>query len=97
MLTPELLYSILDKVLHEARLRWKEAWVTRIKIGSGKIFVYMIVGENATNVKVIIYRSKVKVRVYTKLKGLAIALQRIFEREYERALRMREHEREESI
>ncbi len=84
MLTVDRVGEIINRVVREARVRWKEAWVDRVKVGRSRIYVYMVVG--GYNVKVILYRSKVKVRVYSRLKGLSIALQRIFEREYRKAM-----------
>ncbi len=95
MLTNDVLEEIIRLVLKESRIKWKDAWVDKIKIGRTKIHIYMhVAGEN---VKVILYRNRVKVRVYSRLKGLSISLQRIYERIYNRVVRMKEHEREEAF
>lgn len=84
MLTLDKLNSILERVLLEARKRWVNAWVERIKVCKGKFIILMVVGES--RVKVIVYRGSIKVRVYSRLKGLSISLQRIYEREYRRVV-----------
>lgn len=93
MLTLEELNIILENVLREARRRWVEAWVEEIKVSKRKFLVFMVVSNN--KVKAIIYRDNIKVRVYTRLKGLSISLRRIFEREYEKYERMKERGKEE--
>ncbi|GEM_PF-1671133 len=95
MLNTRILEDIVYGFLREARIRYGESWVERIKLSSSKATLYMVVGGE--RVKAIIYRDKVKVRVYSRLKGLCIAVQRILEREYIKALKRWEREGEESI
>ena len=95
MLNMEVLEDIIYGFLKEARIRYKEVWIDRIKITSSKVFLYMVVGEE--RIKAIIYRDNVRVRVYSRLKGLSISLQRIIEREYRKALKRWKREGKESI
>ncbi len=96
MLMLDDLNNILENVLKEARRKWVEAWVERIKVSKRKFIVFMVVSNN--KVKVIIYRDNIKVRVYSNLKGLSISLKKIIQREYEKHVRLKEREsKEESI
>ncbi|WFO76191.1 hypothetical protein J4526_05000 [Desulfurococcaceae archaeon MEX13E-LK6-19] len=96
MLMLDDLNNILENVLKEARRKWIEAWVERIKVSKRKFIVFMVVSNN--KVKVIIYRDNIKVRVYSQLKGLSISLKKIIQREYEKHVRLKEREsKEESI
>ncbi len=81
----EKLLSIIEYVVREARIRWRDVRVDRVKEARSKYYVYMVV--SGYNVKAIVYKYRFKVRVYSRLKGLSIALQRIFERGYRRVLR----------
>ena len=95
MLNMEMLEDIVYGALKEARIRYGDAWIDRIKVASRKIYVYMNV--SGEKVKVIIYRDQIRVRVYSRLKGLSIALQRIYEREYHKAYKRWERERKKSL
>lgn len=95
MLNMEMLEDIIYGLLKEARARYREVWIDRIKITNSKIFLYMIIGKE--KVKVIIYRDNVRVRVYSRLRGLSISIQRIIEREYRKVLKRWKHERQEPI
>ncbi len=90
-----MLNMILDDLLREARMRWKEVYIDRVKVSKSKVFIYMSI--EGTNIKAIIYRNRIKVRVYCRLKGMSISLQRMLERIYKRTVRRWKGVWEESI
>jgi hypothetical protein len=92
---PRLL-NIIERVLKELRYKFGEVRIIRIKEYKSKYEIIMIVENN--NVKVIIYKDRIKTRVYAGgLRGLEISLRRIFVREYEKELRLKKCEQEGSI
>lgn len=95
MLSLNGLNTIIENVLREARRKWVEAWVEKIKVLKRKFVLTMSIGGN--KVKIIIYRDQAKVRVYCRLRGLSISLRKIFLREYEKYLRLKELEKKEEL
>jgi hypothetical protein len=92
---PRLL-NMIDRILKELRYKFGETRIIRIKEYKSKYEIIMVVENN--NVKIIVYKDRVKARVYAGgLKGLEISLRRIFMREYEKELRLKKYEQEGSI
>ena len=90
MLSLPRLINILDRVLKELRYRYNDVYVEKIKEGKSKYEIYMFV--NNKKVKIIVNKYKLSVRVYAGLKGLEISIRRMLLREYDKEMRLKEHE-----
>ncbi|MEM0379900.1 MAG: hypothetical protein QXX35_03185 [Desulfurococcaceae archaeon] len=74
------LFEIIKRFISSARYRYGDVFVEKISIRKSKYIVYMRIMNN--RVKVIVNKRRVNVRVYCGLKGLEIAVRRMFTREY---------------
>ncbi|ADI32206.1 hypothetical protein [Staphylothermus hellenicus] len=96
MLSLPRLINILERLLKELRRKYGETYIYRIKEYKSKFKINMIVDKN--RVKIIVYKDKVKARVYAgNLRGLEISIRRMLIREYNKEMRLKQREREESI
>ncbi|ABN70435.1 hypothetical protein Smar_1344 [Staphylothermus marinus F1] len=96
MLSLPRLINILERLLKEFRQKYGETYISRIKEYKSKFEISMIVDKN--RVKIIVYKNKVKARVYAgNLRGLEISIRRMFLREYDKEMRLKQREREGSI
>ncbi len=77
-------------MLKELRYRYTDVYIEGIKERKSKYEVYLRVDNK--KVKIIVNKYKLNVRVYAGLKGLEISLRRILLREYDKEMRLKEHE-----
>ncbi len=80
-------WSWLRDLYFEARRRWIDIEIDKIKVRRSKIEVYMVI--RSTKVKIIIYKDG-RVWVVSKLKGLNISLKKIVTRILEKRKRRQE-------
>lgn len=96
MLSLPRLLNIIERVLKELRYRYGESYVYRIKEYKSKFKINMVVDK--INVKIIVYKNRTKARVYAgNLRGLEISVRRIFMREYNKEMRLKQRERKEPL
>ncbi len=90
MLSLPRLINILNRVLKELRYRYADVYIEGIKERKSKYEIYLCIDNK--KVKIIVNKYKLNVRVYAGLKGLEISLRRILLREYDKEMRLKEHE-----
>ncbi len=90
MITPQMLFNILERVVKDLRRRYGDkVFIDKIVEHRSKYVIYMAV--NNRNVKIILYKNKISLRVYSGLRGLDISIRRILTRECEKELRMKKN------
>jgi len=92
MLTRIKLLVILDRLIREFKRRHIEIVVDKIIERKSKYVVLARIMDR--NLKIIICKNNVKVRAYSGLTGMDIAVRRVLIREYNKVLRMRSDEEE---
>ena len=79
----------MPRMLAEIRRKWPGSTLDRVKVSKNRIYLFFRI--NGVNVKAILYPAKGwKVRVYSPLQGVNIALKRLLERWIEGARKRRE-------
>ena len=92
MLTRAKLMLILDKLTREFKHRHIEIAVEKIIEHKSKYIVLARIMDR--NLKIIIYKNIVKVRAYSGLTGMDVAVRKVLIREYNKVLKMRSDEEE---